>query len=512
MKPTNYFFYLFFSSIFFITNITYSQNFDETWKEFLENNKISNMSKLIRPDKQAAKLNYAKYLLMNTNSDFCQSKVGLAEELMLEIQAMNPNLHKAIPGYVNKMNDLDAKIKAFHGIDAIWKRFLKTKNVNLDELKAVIPPSSICEKQTLAKYSYMTAYYYLCQGDMEQSKNVFENRTLRIAEKTSLRVNDVEGLAKEVAKMKTLYKNMSKLDIAWKQFIDTGVSPGFDIELPLFSCNPIPNIKASILAGLADVCYAAPAMFEKIKQLQAESAVVPDKELKEKIKELETAIAKKDDNLAVLNKAWKAFLPNNKVKYFGTYSYDYCSKEPLIRAYIMDGFALFCATAEEALLKIDSLQQDHPIELEKITMTKINELAALLEQSRANGVKIDRIWEQFVAQGDVLSEDFESTDLYCDNVQEVKDWTMKGLSVPIEEAIGYLDKIEAFYETSDFKFYEGLECRVQKLRIKIWDYRYQVLQDLARYEVASNTYEERLAALMEKNNMGERPAPCPADK
>ena len=66
---TNYHFFCLIIGIFFISATTFSQtvNFDETWKEFLENNKISNMSKLIKPDKVYDRPDYAKYLLMNTS-------------------------------------------------------------------------------------------------------------------------------------------------------------------------------------------------------------------------------------------------------------------------------------------------------------------------------------------------------------------------------------------------------------------------------------------------------------
>jgi hypothetical protein len=393
-------------------------------------------------------------------------------------------------------------------MDAIWNRFLQTREVTLEELDAVKGAKTSCEKRTLAKYSYMTAHYHFCQGDVSKSRNIFENRTLRLAEKTSLRVQDVEGLASEVTKMKSLFQDMTKLDIAWKTYIETGVSPGFDIELPLFPCYPIPNMKELVLKGVVDVCNSGPTMLEKIRQLQTETGVAPDGELREKVKELEAAIEQTETNLATLNKAWEAFIQNNKVIY-RNYSFEYCSKEPLIRAYIMDGFTFVCDRAEEALQKIDALQSSEVTALEEITMMKINELAELNEQYQINGVEIEKIWNKFIAQGDTLLEDFESTDLYCDHIQEVKDWTMKGLSGTCEEGILYLEKIEAFNQTFEFKFYEDLECRVQNLRIKIWECRYQALQELARLKDSPDSFEKRLEDLMEEYKMEERPEVCP---
>ena len=114
--------------------------------------------------------------------------------------------------------------------------------------------------------------------------------------------------------------------------------------------------------------------------------------------------------------------------------------------------------------------------MENITLIKINELDELIEQHRSNGAKIERLWNRFVARGDKLSEDFESADFYCDNIHQVKDWTMKGLSGDCEIGQEYLAKIEDFQQTFDFNFYEELECRVQSLRIRVWDCRYGAIE------------------------------------
>lgn len=510
---TNYYFFCLIINIFFIPATTFAQtaNFDETWKEFLGNNKISNISELAKPDKVYKKQDYAKYLLINTNSNFCQSKMVDAEKLMTEIQEIDGMVLKSIPGYVKRMDDIETKIKAYYSIDGIWNRFLLTREVTLEELEAVNAAKTSCEKRTLAKYSYMTAYYHFCQGNVPRSKDIFENRTLRLTEKTSLRVKDVEGLASEVAKMKSLFQDISKLDIAWNTYVETGVSPGFDIELPLFPCNPIPNMKEFVLKGVVDVCDLGPVMLEKIKDLQAESGVTFERELGKKVKELEAAIQQTKTNFSALNVAWEAFIPDNKVKHMGRYGYEYCSKEPLIRAYIMDGFAYACEMSEDMLRKIDELRRSEVIPLEEITIIKINELVALNEEHQYNAVIIEELWEKFVAQGDILSEDYQMEEFYCDNIHLVKAWTIKGLSGNCEEGHQYLEQIEDFQRTFEFIFFEDLECRVQKLRIKVWECRHKALLKLARGE-APDSYEERLEELMEEYGVGERPEVCSLDE
>lgn len=507
MRTSHYLFCLILN-IFFLSTTTFAQitNFDETWREFLENNKISNMSELVKPNKVYEQQDYVKYLLMNTNTSFCQSDVDDAETLMTEVQDMGNELHKSIPGFVVKMEDLKSKIDAYHSMDELWKRFLATKDVTLDELDAITAAKTSCEKRTLAKYSFMQAYFHFCQGNVPQAKDIFENRTLRLTEKTTLRVADVEGLAGEVRNMKSMFQDMDKLETAWKSYVRTGVSPGFDLELPLFPCNPIPKMKELVLKGVLDLCTAGPEALAEIKRLQAGSELKPDKELAGKVKDLEAAIGKNNSNLAALNAAWEAFIPNNKVTLVGKYGYEYCEKEPLIRAYVMDGFAYVCELAEEMLEKIDSLQRDEITPLQDITMRKINELAALNERYQSDGVKIERLWSKFVAQGDRLTENYQSADFYCDNIQQVKDWTIRGLIGTCEEGNQFLEQIESFQRTFEFNFTKELECRVQKLRIKVWDCRYQALEKLAR--VQADAYEDRLKELMKEYGMGERPEVC----
>ena len=224
MTQYNYRFFSLIIGIFFISASAFAQtvNFDETWKEFLDNNKISNMSALDKPSKFDDPLNYMRYLLMNTNNSFCQSEVEEAEKLMASIKEIDPRAHQAVPGFVKKMNDLDAKMKAYHSMDAIWKEFLQTRKVDLKALDAIKAAKTSCEKSTLAKYSYMTVFAHYCRGDIAKAKNILENRTLRLTEKTSLRVEDVEGLGEEVAKMKSLFSEYVQITIELEKISRNG--------------------------------------------------------------------------------------------------------------------------------------------------------------------------------------------------------------------------------------------------------------------------------------------------
>jgi hypothetical protein len=268
-------------------------------------------------------------------------------------------------------------------------------------------------------------------------------------------------------------------------------------------------MKIVLLNGVFDLCNAAPAALARIKELEDKTGVAPNRDLKAKIRDVEAAIGKNNASVAVLNEAWEAFIPDNKVRHIGKYGHKYCDKESLIRAYIMDGFLNVCQMGEEMLAKIDSLQRPEITPLQEITMIKINQLAAESAQFQTDGVNIERLWSNFVAQGDQLTEQFLSPEFYCDNIHQVKDWTIRGLSGSCEDGNHYLQEIEEFQRTFEFNFTKELECRVQKLRIKVWDCRYQALEKLARVEASEDAYEKRLKELMAEYGMSERPEVCP---
>ena len=489
-----------------------AQSFEETWLEFLDNNKIVNISALRKPDKVFDTEDYAKYLLMNMNSDFCQSDVPAAEEILAEIRDLDPKVLEAVPGFVPKLEGLEVKDRAYHRVDEIWRQFLETRQVPVDKLNEIEGVRTTCEKGTLAKYSYMLASAKYCDGDIAGARDIFQNRTLRLAEKTSWKFRDVEGLVAEVKKMETIYAALPPLERAWSTFVETGVSPGFGAEIPTVGCYPVPTIKALLLRGAADVCGEGAAAVAEVGRLRATSGVALPDDVNDALLDLEDATLDRGAALADLNAAWEAFLPDGKVKYGTRYGYDYCETEPLIRAYIMDGYTYVCELGNLTARRVDSLQQIRRVRLDRDTKQKLGELAELEDRYRFHGSRIEGVWDQFVAEGDTLTADYISTEEYCDQIQQVKDWTIRGLSGDCEAAVAYLNEIEEFNRRFEFTFYDELECRVQKLRIKVWECRFRLLHELATVESEQGaegvTYDERIAALMAEYQLDVRPEEC----
>ena len=201
------------TSFLFSTATAQFVNFEDTWKEFLANEKTSNISKLTKPPKDQP-IDFAKWALMYANTNFCSGDVNTAQKRMDDVELVGEKKFMTIPGFKDKYVDLAIKIKSYHTIDRYWKRFLINRDVSLEKLEEEEEALRVCEKETLAKTNYMMAAAHYCNGDVEKSKNLFENRVLKLAERTSLKMEDVEGLKKEVDMMKSLYAGLPKLDKA----------------------------------------------------------------------------------------------------------------------------------------------------------------------------------------------------------------------------------------------------------------------------------------------------------
>ena len=95
----------------------------------------------------------------------------------------------------------------------IFINFLKYEKVTLDDLEK-LGAVKVCEKGTLAKYDYMKAHALYCKGDIAAAKGNFENRVLKLAERTTLKIKDVQGLEPRVKNMKQLFIDLPALAAA----------------------------------------------------------------------------------------------------------------------------------------------------------------------------------------------------------------------------------------------------------------------------------------------------------
>jgi len=461
-------------------------NFEDTWKEFLANNKISNISEMPKPQKSQP-IDYLRYCLMVANTHFCSGDIPDAEIQMAEVKKMGEASYKTIAGYKEKHDDLAVKIKAYHEVGRLWAEFLKTRDISISRLEAIDAATQVCEKGTLAKYFYMEAHAHYCLAEVAEAKSDFEGRVLKLAEKTSLKVSDIRGLEEEVKMMKTLFINLPKLGKAWKEFTTSGESPGFTLEIPEVECYSIPSMKSYVLQGAADICGKGEEMLKKVKALQKNNTHTLAKDLTEKIDWLETEVGKNNGDIANLNKAWKEFMPKDTLISGIKFDFNYCSKEAVIRAFTMEGTIYSCEKGEEMIGKVDSVQKEFKPKLQKNTLSKIEKLKAKVEGQKDDFDNLNILWKEFIANKDTLTEAFILAGYYCDKIAQIKSWTIKGHMNSCKEGQRYLDHIDQLQKTEKLKYDEELACRVKRLRIKVWDCRYWELVLQARKE----THEER---------------------
>lgn len=469
--------------IFFTLPNAFGQviNFEKTWDEFLKNDKVSNVSELSKPPKTNPTA-YAQYCLMYANTRFCNSKVTAAEEFMQEIELLGEDNYGNIPGFRERYNDLKSKISASHKADELWSQFLQTRDVDLAELNKASDAVRVCEKGTLAKYTYMQSYGYYCSGNVAKAKDRFENYVLAIVDRTSLKISDVKGLSGEVENMRALFTAIGKLDVAWEKYLKTGKSDGFSTKIPVFECNKTPLIKAYILNGASDVCGQGEEMVQKIKALQAETHQQLDGELAAKVAWLEKEAGTYSGDMAALNTAWEEFIDYNWVDNPVDINKEFCDKEAQIRAYVMYGVVNDCHEGPNMVNKIAALQKAHNPTLEKITKDKIQYLKDKIQRNNDNIVSLAAIWKEFVANGDTMKREFELSAIYCDKISQVMSWTIKGHFDHCDQGEHYLGLIDKITKENDLRLSEEINCRIQRLRVKIWNCQIDALRRAVQLE------------------------------
>jgi len=442
-------------------------NYEETWQEFLRNPLTSSVSKLAKPEKTQVS-NYLKWCLMNGNSFYCSDDLTNAEDMIREISAISGDAQAKIPNFIARFGKMKADVAAYKACGKVWHRFVGGESIDLKELESaeVAGAKKVCEKGTLCKYFYMTSKYYYCKGDLSKSRGAFENRVQKLVDKTSFEPSQVDGMAERVKIMKKLWKAIDKLDPAWETLVESGKSPGFDTEVPLFECYSIPNMKEYILRAMADVCGMGGEMLKKIKALQESNEHPIPADVREKIEWLEEQVEKNVAGLATLNKAWGKFVPDNKVPTGIDYGHEFvCDRAAEVKAYIMDGFKDPCGGGKAALDKIKEIREEHKPALDKETMKKLEALKARVNKEEENIAKLNEAWEDFVPD-DKVSGKLDFPYEYCDKEAQIKAYTMDGTINFCAKGKQRLEDIQKLRDSDDPELADIVIKKVENLQAK----------------------------------------------
>lgn len=403
-------------------------NFEDTWQEFLKNEKTSNVSKLGRPEK-AETVTFLKFCLMYANSHFCAGEMPQANQYITEIKALGEAKYAPIPAFKAKYDDLTNKMAASVKLDGLWQRFTTQKNVTLAEIAAIPEAKKVCDKGTLAKTFYMESHAHYCKGDIPKAKENFEGRVIQLTEKTSFDMKTIKGMPAEIKMMKELFAGIAKLDPAWAAFISSGKSAGFDTELPVIDCYTIPNVKVYILRAYVDPCKNGNAMLVKIRELLAKntSQTVPA-DVKEKIEWLEKEVGSAEADLATLNKAWKEFVPTDKFEGGADFVYDYpCHRDAQIKAYIMDGTANICEKGAARLADIEKVRKASNPTLDAETLAKLKNLETKVKKYEADLANLNKVWAAFIPNDALDKEMTFAFEYPCHREAEVRAAAMYGI-------------------------------------------------------------------------------------
>ena len=442
-------------------------NFDNTWGEFLSNNKVSDISKLNKPP--ITSKDYPKYCLMYATKNFCGSKVSDAEKYLSEIHSFGEDNYKVIPGFRERFQDLDEKVSAYYQAEKLWTKFMRTKDVSLDELERTKAARRVCEKGTLAKYTFMETYAHYCSGNTVRATDIFDNYLLQIVDRTSFKLSDVEGLTDEVRELRQLFTAIKALDPAWNKFLRTGESDGFDLEVPIMDCNSTPAIKSYILIAAADICKQGMPMLEKVEALVDQNEGFINSRLAEKIEWLRETAKSYNGDMVKLNQTWEEFLLNGTVKDRKfEYMLKYCSPEAQVKSYVMKGLLNVCGFGKLMLGKIYALQGEHDMSLDDVVTEKIEELERESSIIRDDFDTLGTIWDNFIINGDTITEEFELQAEYCNIIAQIRSWTIKGNFYYCDQGEHYVNLVTKYERIYELKYDAELKCAIQRLRNKVW--------------------------------------------
>ncbi len=401
-------------------------NYEETWQEFLRNPKTSSISDLRKPDKEQVS-NYLKFSIMYATKYFCADDLSNAQKSMRELESMGDEAIDKVAGLRARYEDLKLKIVAYQKCGSDWVTYQSTKKVSLDRLEENVMARKVCEKGTLSKYFMMITYDFYCKGELVKSRDQFTNRVLKLA-KTSFNPGNVSGLPEDIKQFKKTFEGLTLLQKNWATFIESDKSPGYDFDLPLVACYPIPNMKVYILKATTDVCANGEEMLRKIKKLEASTSHKIPADLNDKIEWLEEEVNKNNAGLAKITKIWDAFASSEEVALSAKYGYDFpCDREADVRAQLLDGFKNPCEAGAAALENIKKIKEQYSPSLSSITRQKQKRLTDLVTKESERIGKLNAAWTDFVPDNK-LKSGVTFGFKYCEIIPTIKAYIMDGIT------------------------------------------------------------------------------------
>ncbi|MGH1334924.1 MAG: hypothetical protein ACRBFS_02275 [Aureispira sp.] len=450
------------------TNMAHAQfvNMEETWQEFLVNEKTSNISQLPKPEKTQP-TNYIKYSLIYANTYLCGDNIDEADKMIQEIEAMGKDIRDRVPGFEERYQGLKKNIEAYKNLDPLWKKFKSDKtSVSRETVQKYPEASKICERGTLTKYFYMIAHDYLCEKDLYQARDIYDTKIKRLVA-TTFNPHDIEGLGEEVDKMAQYWTAMDEMEPAWEAFDATGISPGMNAEMPVYRCYILPNIKTYILKANYDICTQGAPLLSKIKALRRQSKEPLPSAITAHIEDIERQVKAIRTDLVVLNTYWKKFLSTGKVPSDAAYKYEFkCDREAEVKAQLLDGLTHVCEKGAEALKNIANIRREHRPELSNETQAKLKALKAVVTASSGDVSVLQEAWEDFLPDSK-LSKDYALAFDYCEKIAQLQAHIIEGTVKACEKGTDQLEAIDDLLVEYDINVDAVTQEKLDALKAKV---------------------------------------------
>lgn len=459
---------------------------DGLWITFLSNKSITHadLDKYELAKKVCEKGTLAKYFYMSAHAFYCKGDIaGCKDDFenkvvrLTEKANLDPN---AVGGLADEMKTMKKVLAVNAKLVPAWDQYMSTNKSPgfADDL-----PLIECYTIPNMKIYILRAMTDVCKNGSEmlvKIKKLQESNTHPIPADLQAKI---DWLDKEVTKYNG---NLANLNKAWAEFVPTDkVKSG--IEFMGIYCEKDAQIKAYTMQGTINYCEEGQEMLDKIAEVQKEYNPTLDATTKGKIENLKKLVNNEAAEKAKLDKAWEEFVPTDTVASGAPFSFEYCDKADVIKAYIMDGMMHPCVRGEERLADIAKVQKMYKPELDATTQEKLDKLQARVKKYMADLNALNKLWATFIENNDTIPTAFGVEEYYCDKVAQVKSWVLIGNVNTCEQGQQYMDRIIAYKKAHSMTFDKELDCRVNRLRMKIWDCRYWELVRLAWKE----THEER---------------------
>ncbi|MEO1714459.1 MAG: hypothetical protein AAFU60_14095, partial [Bacteroidota bacterium] len=328
--------------------------------------------------------------------------------------------------------------------------------------------------------------------------------------------NSINGFPERHGKMEKDISAFHKVDQAWTTFLsDRSITLEALAELEPASkvCEKGTLAKYNYMLAYQNYCQgnipeASNYFMNRVKKL-VENTSLKTADVEGLTPEYQTMKAH-FEGLKKLGQAWKTFKDTGESPGFNENELPEiaCYPIPSMKAYILIAAADLCGRGAEMLEKIERLEAGNQHPPKGLLNEKIAWLKSEVGKYTGDTGTLQTAWGNFTPQ-DTLTEPVELAEFYCDKIDQVYSWVIKGHLNQCPEGQNYLDQIDAFQKEHTLTFDPELDCKIHRLRIKVWDCRYWELVRQAQKE----THEERerfgpASTLKMKGDLNSDQQPC----